>query len=87
MVVYSCVPIFTSEVASALSAFKKAHPNDTRTEDPLIQPISGWDIGTFLADVIHGGELIVFSGGSLSLLYSRILFLPGQSIVAGQLRP
>ena len=68
----SCLPIFTPEVASALTAYKKSHPNDTRTEDPLLQPISGWDIGIFLADVIHGWELITFSGSLALLLFLAV---------------
>lgn len=58
----SCLPIFTPEVALALVDYKKTHPNDTRTDDPLVQPISGWDVGVFLLDIIHGWELTVFSG-------------------------
>ena len=57
-----CIPVFPPEVESKLTEYKRAHPNDTRTEDPLVQPMSGWDVGYYLLDVINGWELILYSG-------------------------
>ena len=53
-------------------------------DDPLVQPVSGWDIGLFLADVIHGKELIIFTGSpsgnyQWSMNFVAVLVLTSQS--------
>jgi len=68
----------------AMAAYKKAHPNDTRIDDPLLQPVSGWDVGIFLTDILKGWELIVFSGITpppLPLKITTLHWLPPLAMV------
>ena len=69
------MPAFPPDVEGALAAHKKAHPNDTRTSDPLVQPMSGWDVGFYVLDVINGWELILFSGEPPSCLSAQAALL------------
>ena len=57
-----CVPVFPAEVEAALTGFKQTYPNDTRMNDPLVQPLSGWDVGDYLLDIIHGWEIMTVMG-------------------------